>query len=58
MCVMFYTTIASIGVYVFVETPWLNTEKLLMGSLAKLITPSRGGRDSREKVKSDIKPIA
>ena len=55
---MFYTTIASIGVYVFVETPWLNTEKLLMGSLAKLITPSRGGRDSREKVKSDIKPIA
>ena len=39
--VMSYTIFFSGLVFVLVETPWLNTEKLFMGSLHQLISPTK-----------------
>ena len=53
--VMSYAILFSGIVFVLVETPWLNTEKLFMGSLHKLMSPpTTKEKDVKQSMKEPV----
>ena len=52
--VMSYTILFSGLVFVLVETPWLNTEKLFMGSLHQLISPTKKVKEAKQPLKEPV----
>ena len=47
---MSYSVLISGMIFVMVETPWLNTEKLMMGSLQQFLAPRRKSEERGQRI--------
>ena len=52
LCVMSHTILWSGAVFVLVETPWLATEKLILGSLQQMLS-RKDVKEAMGSLKSD-----